>query len=63
MAKCHDCGKVIAEGEGISEYTGVKDIIWCQDCYDRSDNSSYEDRACGNRAQEDSYNQERWCEW
>ena len=51
--KCWACGHPVATREGILERSGSKWLVWCQACYDRSDNSSYEDRACGNRAYED----------
>lgn len=51
--KCHDCGCHVSKGSGVLEQVGRKWVVWCQNCYDRSDNSSYEDRACGNRAYED----------
>ncbi len=51
--KCNGCGKYIRQHEGILERSGSKWIVWCQDCYDRSDHSSYEDRECGDRAYED----------
>ena len=56
--KCSDCGKSIPACEGILEATGLRQYgkrykLWCETCFDRSDNSSYEDRACGDRAYED----------
>ena len=50
---CNDCGKSVRAGEGHIERSGKKWIIWCNDCFDGSDNSSDEDRCCGNRAYED----------
>ena len=52
--KCHDCGRAVRSHEGVLERIGRRWVVWCQACYDRSDNSSYEDRACGNRAYEDA---------
>lgn len=51
---CHDCKKTVASHDGVLERMGRKWVVWCQSCYDRSDNSSYEDRACGDRAYEDA---------
>jgi len=51
--KCHSCGKHVERGKGVLERVGRNWLVWCMDCYDNSDNSSHEDRACGNRAYED----------
>ena len=51
--KCGACSRPVRAGEGVLERSGSKWLVWCQDCYDRSDNSSFEDRCCGNRAYED----------
>ena len=57
---CHDCGRAIAACEGELEYIGhsrrgrgSRYQLWCMGCYDKSDNSGYEDRCCGDRAYED----------
>ena len=52
-SRCNDCGQCVGKGEGVLERRGRKWIVWCLNCYDRSDHSSYEDRACGDRAYED----------
>jgi hypothetical protein len=51
--KCNSCGESVKAGEGHIERAGRRWIVWCQDCFDRSDNASAEDRECGNRAYED----------
>lgn len=51
---CHACGKHVPRGEGEVEKIGRKWRLWCQPCYDASDNSGPDDRACGNRAYEDA---------
>jgi hypothetical protein len=46
--KCHSCGRQVRRGEGTLERAGGKWLILCADCccyYNKSDNSSYEDRA------------------
>lgn len=50
--KC-SCGKSVAAEEGFVERNGRKWIVWCTVCFDKSDHSSHEDRACGDRAYED----------
>ena len=50
---CHACKKSVPAGTGKIERIGRKWQVWCSDCYDKSDNSSSEDRACGDRAYED----------
>lgn len=50
---CHACGEQVKAGEGKLERVGRTWVVWCAACYDRSDNSSYEDRECGDRAYED----------
>lgn len=58
---CHCCHKPVEAFQGILEsksgYRGGRRtntwLVWCQECFDKSDNSSYEDRQCGNRAYED----------
>lgn len=50
---CNDCRQPVPAGAGILERSGRRWVVWCESCYDRSDNSSYEDRACGDRAYED----------
>lgn len=59
--RCHACRKQVAEFAGHVESTGgyyngkrQKFILWCKDCYNKSDNSGDEDRCCGNRAYEDA---------
>lgn len=51
---CHACRARVPVGEGEVERIGRRWKLWCQRCYDASDNSSFEDRACGNRAYEDA---------
>ncbi len=50
---CNACGNTVAANEGTVERVGRKWIVWCGPCFDKSDNSSYEDRCCGDRAYED----------
>jgi len=50
---CHACASIVPAHKGILERIGRKWIVWCESCYNDSDNSSYEDRECGNRAYED----------
>ena len=50
---CHDCGKGVRPGDGILERIGRRWVVWCEDCFNRSDKSGYEDRCCGERAYED----------
>lgn len=51
------CGCAVSPGTGKVERSGygrhTKWLVWCLDCYNRSDNSGDEDRCCGNRAYED----------
>ena len=56
--KCGACGADVAPSAGILEYAPAyrrrrRYILWCRACYDKSDKSGAEDRACGNRAYED----------
>jgi hypothetical protein len=55
--KCHACGRTVKAQEGqLKRKAGGHRrgwVLWCMDCYVASDNSSYEDQACGNRAYED----------
>lgn len=51
--KCHGCGQSVDAHAGILERNGRKWVVWCEGCFDKSDHSSYEDRACGDRAYED----------
>lgn len=52
--KCECCGKRVEAHAGILEHKyGRKFIVWHPACFDSSDNSSYEDRCCGDRAYED----------
>ena len=59
--QCHCCKQTVPAGTGILESTGgyyrghrsARWLLWCMSCFNRSDNSSDEDRACGNRAYED----------
>jgi hypothetical protein len=58
--KCHACGCTVAAHEGYVELKKEyrkkpRWLVWCQDCFNKSDNSGPEDRACGDRAYED------WC--
>ncbi len=50
---CNACGKKVGAQDGHIERAGRRWIVWCGPCFDRSDNSSYEDRCCGDRAYED----------
>jgi len=57
---CHACKSRVPAGAGYIESTGrcpsgrLAWRLWCLSCYNASDNSSEEDRACGNRAYEDA---------
>lgn len=51
---CHACGAEVRAQAGTLERRGRRWVVWCQPCYNRSDNSSAEDRQCGNRAYEDA---------
>ena len=55
--KCNHCGCAVAAGAGHCEFTGRpgrdRYQVLCNTCFDKSDNSSYEDRCCGDRAYED----------
>jgi len=60
--KCEACGRTVQAEEGNLEYVGKYSggrrrksayKLWCTNCFDASDNSSEEDRCCGNRAYED----------
>ena len=54
---CNACGKLVpahtGKIESVSSGRRSKWRLWCLDCYNRSDNSSDEDRCCGDRAYED----------
>ena len=50
---CNPCQKPVKAYSGQLERVGSKWVIWCLDCFDKSDNSSQEDRQCGDRAYED----------
>ena len=54
---CHACKASVPAGTGHVEVSGYgryrKTLVWCKACFDKSDNSSDEDRCCGNRAYED----------
>ena len=56
--ECHACGKPVAAGAGVVERAArgrySRWLVWCESCYNRSDNSGPEDRACGDRAYEDA---------
>ena len=56
-ARCGACGANVPTGKGILESVPGgrrrRWIVWCSSCYDKSDNSGAEDRACGDRAYED----------
>lgn len=52
-SRCQACGKKVRSYEGKVEWNGRKWVVWCMACFDQSDNSSYEDRVCGNRAWEE----------
>jgi hypothetical protein len=58
---CECCGVSVAPEQGKLEYVGRYHAgqrrkspykLWCVSCYNRSDNSSEEDRCCGDRAYE-----------
>lgn len=55
---CDCCKQPVAAFAGKIEKVGIgrhsKWRIWCLTCFDRSDNSGAEDRACGDRAYEES---------
>lgn len=59
--QCHACKRPVPAGAGVLEptggfYRGRRHhgwLLWCMDCYNKSDNSGPEDRCCGNRAYED----------
>ncbi len=50
---CHSCGNRVEPEAGILERIGKKFVVWCKGCYNQSDMSGDEDRACGLRAYED----------
>lgn len=58
---CVGCNCNVTPGAGILEYRSVysrgrmvdRIQVFCTPCFDKSDNSSAEDRQCGNRAYED----------
>ena len=55
--RCHECGRHVPEFEGLIERKAggrrAGGLVWCEPCYNRSDNSGPEDRECGDRAYED----------
>ena len=55
---CHACKKPVPVQTGYVEKRGqghrVWWVLWCVDCYSRSDHSGPEDRCCGDRAYEDA---------
>ena len=53
---CGACGKPLAPGQGILEHRpGLRAyLLWCRECFDRSDSSGAEDRQAGDRAYEDA---------
>ena len=51
--KCEHCSCEVAARQGTLERNGRRWTLLCGPCFDKSDNSSYEDRECGNRAYED----------
>jgi hypothetical protein len=53
-SKCNNCQTEMPAGKGILERSGRRWIVWCEPCFNRSDNSSHEDRECGDRAYEDA---------
>jgi len=50
---CGACGRSVDAGKGIIERHGRRWLVWCETCYNASDHSGAEDRACGDRAYED----------
>jgi hypothetical protein len=50
---CHGCFKAVPAHKGYLERIRGRWLLWCSDCYNRSDKSGPEDRACGDRAYED----------
>ena len=59
--ECNACHKPVAKRAGYVEFKqtgrgrrGGHYIVWCKACYNASDNSGDEDRACGDRAYEDA---------
>ena len=52
---CGTCGAFVFAGCGQVHRSGNRWKVYCLDCgsMDRRDNSSHEDRACGNSAYED----------
>jgi hypothetical protein len=54
---CCGCRKTVEPFQGLleSQRSGRRNIwvVWCPECYDKSDHSSHEDRQCGDRAYED----------
>ena len=61
---CHNCGTQVQAGaghyvNGRARYGHNRarkafGAVWCSQCFDRADNSSVEDRCCGNTAYEDA---------
>lgn len=59
--KCAECGTFVPKYAGTVEKHGERHsrfVLYCRACfqvrYDRADNSSFEDRCCGNSAYEDA---------
>ena len=51
---CAKCGKPFAKGELINYYGRGRGVEHAHQCGNRQDNSSHEDRACGDMAYEDA---------
>jgi hypothetical protein len=55
---CDACGQLVpaltGRVEGVTQGRRARWRVWCLECFNRSDNSSDEDRQCGDRAYEDA---------
>jgi hypothetical protein len=56
--QCTSCRKAVPAMTGFVEKQGygrrARWAVWCLACFNRSDSSGAEDRACGDRAYEDA---------
>jgi len=50
---CEGCQRRVKAGAGVIERSTGRWLVWHEGCFAGSDNSGYEDRACGDRAYED----------